>query len=198
MLNEGQARPRGLRALLHRLGLARDAATRARQEAAHALYIETVKQARTPALFTELGVPDTPEGRFETIALHVAMVVRRLRREGPAGDQLAQELFDLMFGDMDENLRIMGVGDLSVGKYVKRLARNFYARLEVLDRTLGAGDGGPMLRSMLETNVYHGSAAPSALQLDRLIGYLETLESDLAHQPGSQLLAGRASFPVLG
>ena len=78
-----------------------------------------VEGARAPAFFRELGVPDTPEGRFEMIALHVALAVRRLRREGAPGRALGQELFDLMLTDLDQSLRELGVGDLSVGRYAQ-------------------------------------------------------------------------------
>lgn len=180
-------------ALLIRLGLWRDPGTAARQEAANSLYLETVNQARTPALFSELGVPDTPEGRFETIALHVAMVVRRLGREGRPGHLLAQEMFDLMFDDMDRSLREMGIGDMSVGKYVKRLARNFYARLAAIDEGLSEGRR-DVLTEMLTSNVYYGGMAPSDFQLERFVGYLEALETDLGGQPGGDLLSGRVHY----
>lgn len=184
-----------MRGLLHRLGLWRDPGQRARRDVAYQLYPEIVKQARTPALFGALGVPDTPEGRFESVAVHVAIVVRRLKRAGPPGHLLAQELFDLMFADMDHSLRMMGVGDLSVGKYVKRLARNFYARLDALDRGLDENDPAA-LRRMLEANVYD-RASPTPSQIDRFIDYLNSLEADLAAQPDPDLLAGRITFAAI-
>lgn len=196
MLNEEQARPRGVRGLLLRLGLWRDAATRARQDSAYTLYAEIVKQARMPELFTGLGVPDTPEGRFETVALHTAMVIRRLRRVEPGGAALAQELFDLMFVDMDQSLRAMGVGDLSVGGYVKRLARNFYARLAALDQGLGENQPS-VLQQMLAANVYHGGLNPQSYPIERFVRYLQALEVDLAGQADPDLLAGRIRFAAM-
>ena len=38
-----------------------------------------------PVFYRELGVPDTPEGRFEMVGLHVALLVRRLRAAGTPG-----------------------------------------------------------------------------------------------------------------
>ena len=51
---------------------------------ADALYRHVVAAARSPHLYAELGVPDTVEGRFEMVALHVWLVMRRLR-----GDEAA-------------------------------------------------------------------------------------------------------------
>ena len=117
--------------------------------------------------YRELGVPDTPEGRFEMVGLHVALLVRRLRAAGTPGRALAQELFDVMFADMDESLRHLGIGELSIGKQIKRLAGHFYARLRALDHALATVPAAP-LAPMLRTNVYHGGIAPGARQLDAL------------------------------
>ena len=118
-----------------------DAADRARREVAERVYRDLVKQARTPLFYRDLGVPDTPEGRFEMVGLHAALVVRRLRSAGAPGSALAQELFDLLFADVDEGLRHIGIGDLAVGKHVRRLAGYFYARLRAPGRGAGRRAG---------------------------------------------------------
>jgi cytochrome b pre-mRNA-processing protein 3 len=173
-----------------------------RRRLAEHLYRAVVEQARRPVWYRELGVPDTPEGRFEMIALHVALVLRRLRREGVRGRALGQQLFDAMFVDLDGGLRELGVGDLSVGTYVKRLAGNFYARLAALDESL-AGSGDPAaaggseearsLHPMLRANVYH-DAAPSEAQVAALAGCLVAQDRALAAQDGAGLCAGTIAW----
>ncbi len=172
---------------------ARRRTRRAQAEAAHRLYREVVNEARTPRLFGELGVPDTPEGRFEMVALHAALVIRRLRAEGAAGQALAQALFDLMFADMDASMRELGVGDLGVGKQVKRLAGQFYARLAALDAAF-ARDDMSALGAVLRVNVYHGGPAPDAGQVAALTAHLAGLEQHLAAHPGAALLHGEAGL----
>lgn len=171
-------------------GLRPDAGDRARRRVAGELYHQLVNQARMPAWYRDLGVADTPEGRFEMVGLHVALAWRRLRVAGTAGAALGQDLFDLMFADVDESLRQIGVGDLTVGKQVRRLAGQFYARLKALDEALAATPAGS-LRAMLRTNVYHGGAPPSARQLDALAGYLMATDEALGAHPTASLLAGR-------
>ena len=92
--------------------------SRARQRKAfgEALYQACVTHARTPELYRELNVPDTPEGRFEMISLHMAILIERLNQEGEVGRAAAQEAFDAMFRDFDGALREMAVGDLSPRK----------------------------------------------------------------------------------
>src|SRR5882724_9487190 len=78
-----------------------------------ALYGAIVAQARLPVFYAGFGVPDTIEGRFDMVVLHLVLVLRRLR-QGPRSAALAQGLFDAFCRDMDHNLRELGVGDLSV------------------------------------------------------------------------------------
>jgi cytochrome b pre-mRNA-processing protein 3 len=170
-----------------------DPADRARREVAARLYRDLVKQARTPVFYEALGVPDTPEGRFEMVGLHAALVMRRLRRAGAPGTALAQELFDQMCDDLDESLRHIGIGELSVGKHVKRLAGYFYARLRALDEALDAAPRRP-LGPMLRTNVYHGGVAPSPHQVDALASYLLAVEAALRAQASGRLLVGEVAW----
>jgi len=122
------------------------------READYRLYRCIVEQARLPAFYTHCGVPDTVGGRFDLIGLHAYFVMRRLKEmKSERGAGLSQRLFDVMFADMDRNLREMGVGDLSVGKKVKELAKAFYGRIKAYDEGLagGAEDLGDALRRNL-------------------------------------------------
>ena len=185
-----QSRSLGVRARRWLRGFRPDPAERARREIAERVYRDLVKQARTPLFYRDLGVPDTPEGRFEMVGLHVALVVRRLRFTGEPGRALAQELFDLLFADVDEGLRHIGIGELSVGKHVKRLAGYFYARLRALDDALDAAPGAP-LAPTLRTNVYHGALTPpSESQLAALASYLVAARAALRAHTTVGMLAG--------
>lgn len=95
-------------------------------QSARELYEAAVGQARLPEFYLEMGVADTLDGRFDMIILHVYLLARRLRQDGGRNAAKLQEsLFEVMFADMDRSLREMGVGDLSVGKQVKRMAKAF-------------------------------------------------------------------------
>lgn len=160
---------------------------RRRRETALRLYGAIVDEARQPALFTALQVPDSREGRLEALLLHAGLVLRRLQREGDEGQALAQSLFDLMFDDIDQHMREWGVGDLSVGKHVKRVAQTFYARLAALEPGLRTGDADAMVEP-LARNV-HG-AADAVEPARRLAVHLLAYQDWLATVPGATLLAG--------
>ncbi len=86
-----------------------------------------------PALYLALGVPDTVEGRFEALCLHVVLVLRHLRRlPAPAAD-IAQDLVNSVFAQLDSSLRELGVGDMGVSKRMKKLAQAFYGRAAAYD-----------------------------------------------------------------
>lgn len=161
------------------------------EAAAMALYAALVVQARHPEFYTRLGVADTVDGRFDMVALHAFLVLRRLRRAGAAAAGLSQALFDIMFADMDQNLREMGVGDLGVGKKVKRMAEAFYGRVAAYDAGLD-GDGAA-LEAALARNLYRG-AVPDAGALAAMAAYMRRQDAALAGQDAAALLAGRVSF----
>lgn len=162
---------------------------------AHKLYSELVHHARYPLYYDHLGVPDTPEGRFEILALHVGLAIRRLGQGGDEARASAQALFDLMMADLDMNLRELGVGDLSVGKQVKRLASQFYARLDVLNKAFDE-DNHELLRPMLATNAYNGGATPSAANLNRMINLLASLERSFSRHDVEDVKSGRIVLPA--
>jgi cytochrome b pre-mRNA-processing protein 3 len=93
-----------------------------------ALYGAIVTQARSPAFYADLGVPDTVQGRFDLIVLHLVLLLRRLGRENDTDQVLGQRLFDTFCHDLDGNLREMGIGDLAVPKHMRRFGEAFYGR----------------------------------------------------------------------
>ncbi|ATR20368.1 Ubiquinol-cytochrome C reductase chaperone [Roseomonas mucosa] len=130
------------------------------ERAGFELYTASVAAARAPGLFGTIGVPDTLEGRFDAIALHVALLVHRLRHDpDPRGRELAQAVFDAMFADMDLNLREMGVGDMSIGRRVKAMWEAFHGRARAYEAALeamgkaqdGTAESPPLETAPLET-----------------------------------------------
>lgn len=174
------------------------------QDAAAKLYVIGVEQARSPAFFLDMGVPDTVDGRFDLIILHIMLLIRRLRKNGADAAGISQALLNLMFSDMDRNLREMGVGDLSVGKQVKKMAKAFYGRSETWEIGLDADGGARADNSALVTafqeTVYRSVEAAQAdpTYPTALATYTRAADGVLEAQSLDDLLAGAASFaPVI-
>tara|TARA_B100000315_G_scaffold223256_1_gene227896 strand:- start:18417 stop:18959 length:543 start_codon:yes stop_codon:yes gene_type:complete len=139
-------------------------------DAVYRLYGEIVAQARVEDFYTVHGVADTVNGRFDLIALHAYIVMRRLKDFGEEGSQLSQDLFDVMFADMDKNIREMGVGDLSVGKKIKALAKSFYGRIKAYDDGIAETDGANLTAS-LKRNLYCDQE-PTNEQINKIADYV--------------------------
>ncbi|HEX8662601.1 MAG TPA: ubiquinol-cytochrome C chaperone family protein [Beijerinckiaceae bacterium] len=148
-----------------------------------ALHRHIAEAARGPALYARLGVPDTVEGRFECLVLHLVLVLRRLRRLPSPARDVAQDLVDAFFRHLDASLREMGVGDMGVPKRMKKLAQAFYGRAAAYDAALDSADpervaaalagsfgAAPEALSGLARYALAAEAALSADALDALLG----------------------------
>lgn len=162
-------------------------------QAANALYAAIAAQARQPAFFAELGVPDTVLGRFEMVALHAFLVFRRLRDTGQPGRALAQATHDRMFEEVDVALRELGIGDMGIGKRVKSLAKNLYGRIEAYERGLDSGDDTELEQALLR-NVYATAAEPRPDQARELAEYLRREAAALVQAEDAALLLGNVRF----
>lgn len=156
------------------------------------LYRHAVEQARQPGFYLHHAVEDTPDGRFDMITLHVVLILRRLKRDHHRTEWLAQALFDLMFADMDQNLRELGVGDMSVGKRIKAMAKGFYGRLAAYDAGLDAPEG-DTLEAALRRNLYRKTSPPAAA-VTTMADYVRVQADRLAAQSTDALVAGEVAF----
>src|SRR5690349_17441946 len=161
------------------------------QKAAELAYRRVVDQARQPRFFSDIGVPDTIDGRFELICLHAFLFLHRLKGEKPPAPELGQRFFDAMFADFDRSLREMGTGDLSVGREVKRMAEAFYGRFAAYKEGLAADDA--VLRPALARNLF-GTTVPEPGQLAMMAEYVRQQAAALSRQETGALLAGDIAF----
>jgi cytochrome b pre-mRNA-processing protein 3 len=124
-----------------------------------ALYKRIATASRAPGLYAALGIPDTLEGRFEALSLHMVLALRALRGLPHPADEVGKDLTDAFFRDMDASLREMGVGDTVVPKRMKKVAASFYGRAHAYDAPLDAADEAGLAQA-LGRNAY-GSEAPA-------------------------------------
>ena len=154
-----------------------------------AIYGMIVTQAREPLFYRDLAVPDTVNGRFDMLVLHLWMVLRRLKPlEGGAG--LSQALFDRFCDDMDGNLREMGVGDLTVPKRMQAFGEAFYGRAAAYDLALAAGEE-PLAQALCK-NILNGAEIENARALAR---YAKAAIAALAGLDETTLRGGSWQFP---
>ena len=180
------------KALLKKVGLGRV------DPAAKALYAAAVAEGRREAHFDDWGVPDTVDGRFDSISLVVALINRRIGMVNPARREhlqdLAQELFDVMFADIDVNLRLLGVSDEAMKHRIKRMAGEHLGRVKAYTDALAGADEDEKIKALcaaLTRNIYreveNPEPLPLALRMMDLARQLDAYSDD-------DILAGRIAF----
>jgi cytochrome b pre-mRNA-processing protein 3 len=155
------------------------------------LYDRIVAQARLPVFYRSLGIPDSLEGRFASLSLHLFAVLHRLKAEGAAALPLARDLADRFSRDMDTVLREQGMSDLRVPKSVRKLAALSRALLEDYEAAFAKGEG-----ALAEAiaGALPNPVADTGLTSRRLASYVTASVRRLGDQPLASFRAGTLEF----
>ena len=154
------------------------------------VYMAIVTQARQPFLFGKAAAPDTFDGRFDVLVLHIYLVLRRLKHEDMARIGAGQVIFDLFFRDMDRALREMGVGDLSVSKKIKKMVEAFYGRIKAYDDALAEGAKEDMLTGVIVRNFYPDKTSTKVFPIGTAFAnYMRAMDSYLHARSINEILS---------
>jgi len=158
-------------------------------------YAALTSAARVPFFYSDLDVPDTVMGRFEMLSVVMILFFRRTAKSGASGQELAQEIVDAFFQDIDHSIRELGIGDQSVPKRMQKLAGMFYGRVEAYAAALEAKDG-ETLAAALRRNIYPEKQEAPAMRglADWMIG----AEAALAGISEDEISRGLAVLPSPG
>jgi len=167
---------------------------RARRLVVDALYEEIVAAARRPQFYSDWQVPDTPLGRFEMLSLHLFLFLHRLRDEKGSLRDVAQEVTDHFFREVDHSLRELGIGDMGVPKRMKKLARMFYGRLNAYGQAVDAADEAALAEA-LKRNIAPDRAVWN--EAAALAAYVLGANGDLMELSAEELLSGKLRFAPL-
>ena len=178
--------------LMHYLG-----AQQRKQEGrpAERLYQCVLRASRQPDLYNEFEVIDHLDSRFDMLCLHISLLMGRLRMlPDDVHKPLNQELFDRFFADMDFTLREIGVGDLGVGKRVRKMSEAFMGRLTAYNEALEQNDK-PALALALARNVRR---AEGCTDIDRhMADYVMACRDRLAVVSDEKLQIGTIDLVVV-
>lgn len=161
------------------------------------LFTAIVTQARAPVFYRDLRVPDTLDGRFEMVALHAFLVMRRLKGQGAAAGSLSRRLYEVMIDNFEKSLMEMGVGDTGIGRRVKTMARGMAGRIRAYDEALADSDD-RRLEVAIDNNVYGTVVAgvdPAVVAA--LAGYVRGCVAALDGQALESLMQGGVTFAAL-
>lgn len=165
-------------------------------EAVEATYIALVNASRNPFFYTELKVPDSIDGRFDMIVLHLFLLQHRLVGENQAS--FSQFLSEAFFNDLDANLREMGVADTGVSHRIKKMGKAYHGRLQAYTAALNDATA---LRAALARNLYGTVEEGDVAALTRMANYVTKMTAQLASVELATLTRGDYAWPdvaVLG
>ena len=126
------------------------------------IYGAIVAQARRPVFYAELGVPDTPSGRYEMVVVHLFLVLERLRSDPGAG-AACRACWSRPSSPIWTIRCARWVPAIStVPKKVRRAATGLYERSMAYKAALEAGDADALAAAFTE-HVYVGADAIAGL-----------------------------------
>lgn len=161
---------------------------------ARRIYFRMMAQARTPELFGNGRITDDFDGRIDMIALHITVMMERLRAEGEDGKLLNQALFDEMKDDFEVALREEGISDTGVKRRIKPMIGHFYDRLKTYTDALQSEDPQKNLATSLVIDAQSDSLSPFAFKLaDYSLDWLKHLRT----LSMKQITGARFFFPEL-
>lgn len=170
-----------------------------------AIYAAIVAASRQKAFYSRLGVADSLEGRFELLVLHGGLVIRRFAAGSKMAKSMSQDVFDIMFTDLDHALREDGVGDMAVPKRIRRMAEAFYGRARAYGVALAEDAPQEALSVVVGRNIFGGSpeavdkpeeGSATAENIAALARYIRAADAALAQSDEAVLLEGNLNFPI--
>ena len=100
------------------------------------IYVSTLyksKQLSKDNFFKEVNF----DSSFELISIILIFYLKTFKNINKSKyQQINDELVKNLINDLDKTLREIGIGDMSIGKYVKKYVKKFYYRIKVIDEIL--------------------------------------------------------------
>lgn len=166
--------------------------SRPARAAGEALYGSIAAQSREPAFYRGLGVPDRIDARFELYSLHLAILLERLAGQGEEAEEIGQATLDAYVRSLDDVLREVGIGDLSMAKKMKAIASLLMGRLKGVRDALSPPEESALTEFLGRTVFADAdeSAAPGLLA-----AYVMRTHAALGEQPLRDILRGQPAWP---
>ena len=120
------------------------------------IYQKIVKFSRNKIFYTKYKVPDTIDGRFDMLVLITIVTVFRLSKIKDEGIKLSQNIFDIVFKDLDYSLRELGAGDVSVANNMKKLISSYMGRQKIYLKAF-KNDDEKFLAKAFKNNIFRNN-----------------------------------------
>lgn len=163
------------------------------EQEARLLFEVVHEQSRDAVFYEKLKVPDTTQGRFDILTLHMFIVMHCLKDDND-GQALSQNLFDIAFAEIDRGYREIGVGDMGLPKRMKKLMLGFNGSIHAYEQALNDGNN---LKEALRRNIYTlhtGDEAELSAPIEALSDYTLVNIEYLQSQSDASIMRGDLKF----
>ena len=93
-----------------------------------ALYNNILLLSRNKLFYTKFDLNDTFQNRIHLIFIHISFIFIKIKQNNK--NQMYkifyQKLFDLIFNNIESNMREIGYGDTTINKNMRFLTKTFY------------------------------------------------------------------------
>lgn len=152
------------------------------------LYEWAVEKSRSPFFYLSLDIPDTPEGRFEILTIHLFLILHKLKKENHKDTStISQYICDMVVADLDHCLRDLRFSDLKISQSFKKMIQGFYGRLVSYDDALACGS---KLLESIQRNVYGLSLTKDHESSKKLVNYVIEMNSYFNQATIDQIIKG--------
>ena len=128
-------------------------------------YQAIVAQSRDPWFYQVAGVPDSLDGRFEVMVLHMAIFHGALS-DLPGTRAYRQRLDEVFVDSLDNQLRELGVSDSGIARKMTKMAEHYYGRQVSYLKALGHNDE-PGLSQAITRNLLVAQTSEAQISHDQ-------------------------------
>ena len=111
------------------------------------LYNKILSLSRNKLFYNKICLKDTFQNRIHLIFVHISFLFIKIKQKNKNNlyESFFQKLFDLTFKKIEQNMREIGFGDVTVNKNMKFLVKNFYNILLNCENYINKSNNGKSL-----------------------------------------------------
>ncbi|MFP4386662.1 MAG: ubiquinol-cytochrome C chaperone family protein [Alphaproteobacteria bacterium] len=153
--------------------------------------------SRKEIFYTRAAVPDTFDGRFDLLLLHIFIILHILMAGTDRRSKaVSQAIFDRMFADMEQSLREIGIGDASIPRQVKRMMKAFNGRMHAYQEAIAQEQQGiNATKKTLMRNLYGTvTESPDQENMEIMNNFLQANIRDKSAHRVKKIMQGHIKF----
>ena len=157
------------------------------------LYNNILSLSRNKLFYTKFSLADTFQNRINLIFFHISFIFIKVNQnnEKKIYKRFYQKLFDMVFNQIELNMRELGYGDVAVNRNMKFLVRTFYNILLFCQEyeKKNKKNKGSFLEKYLKCNINVKMA-----NNDNLVNYFHDFQSFCFDLSSDSVLKGELKF----